>query len=152
MIPKTLIRYSKIYNKVFDSNFPKKDFFKFKKDCIKFEKIYEQHIKQILQLIEKHHSKNWKYKFIPIYIVNKMAPFSFSDPLTLKFREDEKYLLIVLVHELLHNNIKKKFKDSTELHIYMEPILNKIILDIPIGLKKELDLFNKNMRQNYKIK
>lgn len=152
MIPKTKIRFSWIYNIIFNSNFSKEEFFKLKKDCIKFEKFYCKHIKEILKLMEKHHSKDWKYKFIPIYIV-KDSPSSFSDPLTLKYRKNEKYLLIVLAHELLHNNMgKKKFKSRKELHIYMELILDKIILGMSVNLKKELGLFNKKIKESYHIK
>ena len=152
MKPQTEIRYSWIYNRHFNPNFSKKDLFKLKKDYIKFKKLYKKYINTIIKLIEKHHSKRWKHKFIPIYIV-KNASHSFSDPLTLRYRKDEKYLLVVLAHELLHNNIvKKKFKNPKELHIYMEPLLNKVIFDMPIDLKDELNLFNKRIRKHYDIK
>jgi len=152
MIPRTVIRYSGIYNRIFNPKFSKKDFLKLKKDCKEFAKLYKKNIQKILKLIEKHHLKKWKYKFISIYIV-KDSPSSFSDPLTLKFRKDPKYLLVVLAHELLHNNMgKKKFKDRKELHIYMEPILNKVISDIDIDLSKEIELFNKKIKTHYGIK
>ena len=153
MIPKTEIRCSWIYNKLFEKEFSKKDYFKLIKDSEKFEKLYNKNIKKILQLIEKYHSKKWKRSFIPIYIVRK-APYSFSDPLTLIYRKDEKYMLVVLAHELLHNNSfgKKKFKDRKNLHIYMEPILNKIIKELPINLTKELNLFNEKIKKHYNIK
>ncbi len=154
MIPKTQLRYSRIYNHLFDEKFSKKDFVKLKKDSLKFAKLYEKNISEMLRLIEEHHSKQWKYKFIPIYLVSN-ASASFSDPLTItfKYNRNEKYLLIVLAHELLHNNMgKKKFKNPKELHIYMEPILNKIILGISIDLKEDLGFFNKIIKKTYKIK
>jgi len=153
MIPKTLIRYSRIYNKVFDTNFSKKDFLKLKKDCTKFEKLYLKYVKKILQLIEKHHNKTWKRNFILIYIVKK-APHSFSDPLTLRYFGNPKMMLVVLAHELLHNNSfgKRKFRGSFELHKYMEPILNKIIRDLPLDLDKELEILNEKTMELSKKK
>jgi len=143
MIPKTVLRYSSIYNKQFDKNFSFKDLEKLKKDCKNFEKLYKQNIKEILELIEKYHNKKWKYKFIPIYIVKDNK--SFSDPLTLKYKENSKLMLVILAHELLHNNSfgKKKFKNPKDLHKYMEPILNKIISGLSIDLSEELKIFNK---------
>ena len=144
MIPKTELRGSLIYNKFFDRDFSRKDYLKLMKDSGKFEKLYKKYIKKILQLIEKHHNKTWKRKFIPIYIV-KNTPYSFSDPLTLRYRDNPKMMLVVLAHELLHNNSfgKRKFKNSYDLHKYMEPILNKVIRALPLELKKELDTLNK---------
>ena len=38
---------------------------------------------------------------------------------------------------------KWKFKDSEELHKYMEPLLNKIINELKLNMKEELKIFNK---------
>ena len=103
MIPKTEIRCSLIYNRLFDKKFSNRDYHRLLKDSEKFERLHNKHIKKILQLIEKYHSKKWKRKFIPIYIVKK-APYSFSDPLTIKYYPNEKMMLVLLIHELLHNN------------------------------------------------
>jgi hypothetical protein len=40
MIPKTELRCSLIYNKVFNKDFSKEDYFKLLKDSEKFEKVY----------------------------------------------------------------------------------------------------------------
>jgi len=143
MIPKTELRGSLIYNKKFNKNFSIKDYRKLMKDSEEFEKLYKKYIKKILQLIEKHHNKTWKRKFISIYIVKNVI--SFSDPLTLRYFENPKMMLVILAHELLHNNSfgKKKFNNSYELHKYMEPILNKVIRDLPLDLEKELEILNK---------
>ncbi len=140
MIPKTEIRYSWIYNKNFDKDFTKKDLINLKKKSKEFEQIYKKNIKILLREIKKQ-TGEWKREDIPIYIVEK-AHYSFSDPLTLKYKENEKLMFIILAHELLHNNLKKKFKNPKELHIYMEPILNKIIIKIDKSLKHYLEKFN----------
>jgi len=44
-------------------------------------------------------------------------------------------------------NMYKKFKNSEESHKYMESIVNKITRDLPINLKKELNLFNKKTKE-----
>ena len=64
-------------------------------------------------------------------------------------RENEKTMLLVLAHELLHHNIIKKFKGPRELHMYMEPILNKIIKDLPLDLKENLKKLNEKIREKY---
>ena len=149
MIPKTEIRYSYIYNRVFDSKFLREDVFKLRKNCEGFEMLYSRHIEDILKSIENHHLKEWSYGIIPIYIVRK-AEFNFSDPLTLKYIYNEKRMLVVLAHELLHNNMARgKFRDSKELHAYMEAILDKVILDLDIDLRKELKEFNLKCRKDY---
>lgn len=143
MKPKTEIRYSIIYNKMFNENFSREDMKKLKEDCKKFEEFYKEHINKVILLIEKHHNKKWKYEFIPIYIV-KNVPNSFSDPLTLKYFKNEKIMFIILAHELLHNNFvgKYKFENSEELHKYMQPILDRIIEELDLGVEKELKIFN----------
>ena len=148
---KTELRYSRIYNRLFDKDFSWEKIINLRKDCEKFEKLYNENIENLLRLIEKNHLKYWKYDKIPIYIVNEKFPFSFSDPLTLKYHKNPRQMFVVLSHELLHNNLgKKKFKNKKELHIYMEPILNSIIKEMPINLNKELDILNKKIFANRK--
>jgi len=153
MTPKTEIRYSWIYNKIFNKDFTRQDFIKLKDDCKKFEEVYNKYITKILELIEENHKKEWMYKFIPIYILRD-APKSFSDPLTVKYAENENMMLVILTHELLHNNFVGKwdFKNSEDLHKYMEPILNKIISKLPLDLSEELRLFNEKTMNLAKTK
>jgi len=111
-------------------------------------RLYKKHIKKILKLIEKYNDK-WKRRYIFIYLVDK-AKSSFSDPLTIRYNRNEKFLLVVLAHELLHNNLRRKWKSKIELHKYMEPILNKVITKLSINLEKELIKFNNSIRKMYK--
>jgi hypothetical protein len=43
-----------------------------------------------------------------------------------------------------------KWKSVKELHEYMEPILNKIVSELPINLERELRKFNNAIRKLYK--
>lgn len=52
---------------------------------------------------------------------------SFSDPLTLNYKEDQKLLLLILIHELIHNNLTRKYKDTTELHKEIDRIYQKAV-------------------------
>ncbi len=142
MLPKTEIRYSIIYNKLFNENFTFEDRNKIIENSRKFEELHKKYINEILKLIEKYGFK-WRKEYIPIYIA-KDTKISFSDPLTLKYRDNERLMLVILIHELLHNNLEgnKKFNTRNELHVFMRPIVEKIVLELPINLKAELRQFN----------
>jgi hypothetical protein len=142
---KTVLRYSWIYNKQFNPEYTKEDLKKLKEKCWRFERLYEEKIEKILKLIEKE-TGEWERKFIPIYIIENHK--SFSDPLTLKYRNDEKLMIVVLIHELLHNNVKKRFKDSKSLHHYMKPILRRIITKLDENLIPTLEKEESFRRQN----
>jgi len=137
---KTELRYSWVYNNFLNKgNFKIKELFKLKKDSRDFEILYKKNIKKIIKLIEKYaKNKKWQHKFIPIYIIkNKFPMRSFSDPLTLKYRNSIG-MLIVLIHELIHNNFsfKKQIKRNYEKN---EKLVNfitkKICLDLKLDLK-----------------
>lgn len=149
MLPKTELRYSRIYNIVLNPAFKQKDVIKLKRKFSRFEILYKKYINKLLILIEKYNNK-WYRRYIPIYLVDKTKN-SFSDPLTIKYNKNEKYLLVVLAHELLHNNLKNgKWKNTKDLHEYMEPILNKIIPELPIDLKREILRFNESIKKMYR--
>ena len=135
MLPKTEIRYSWIYNKQFNPDYSFEDNFRLKEDSHKFEKLFKKYRAKILKAIEKE-TKSWERKYIPIYIVRRQKG-SFSDPLTLCFKGNTKFMLITLIHELLHNNLPKKFKTKKERHLYMSILMPKILEHIPLDLKEE---------------
>ena len=65
---------------------------------------------------------------VPLQTNTKVYSYNVSlqvlkDNLRLFDEEYEKYLLVVLAHELLHNNLRGKWKNPKELHKYMKPIL-----------------------------
>jgi len=153
MIPKTEIRFSLRHNIRFNKKFSEKSLQKLKKNSKKFIMLYKKYINNILKSIEKYGSKKWEYDFIPIYIIGRKG-ISYSDPLTIKFRDNEKLMLIILIHELLHNNVfvKDKFKNRAEMHLYMESLIKKIVKDINVNLDKELNQFIKMGREWHNLK
>jgi len=131
MLPKTELRYSWLYNSIYDKNFKEKDILRLKNKCSTFEKLYDRHIKEILRLIEKYFYK-WEQENIVIYIIGKGPVF--WDPLTIR-HEDAKIMLIRLIHELMHNNIShKKFKNAYLMHLYMDKKMKKILDELSFDL------------------
>ena len=49
MIPKTELRYSMVYNRIFDPKFNMDDFIKLREDCKKFEELYNKYINKIFR-------------------------------------------------------------------------------------------------------
>ncbi|MFA6098904.1 MAG: hypothetical protein WCV50_05145 [Patescibacteria group bacterium] len=71
-----------------------------------FEKIYEAHINNILELIEKYSGYSWEEQaedYIPIYMVYS-AP-SFAHPLTLTVNEEPLAMLEDFIRQLSHRNM-----------------------------------------------
>lgn len=141
MNPKTEIRYSFIYNRTFNPEISLEEFKKLKKDSQPLVKLFLKYKEAILESIAKH-NEEWKRKYIPIYIV-KAKIKSFSDPLTLKYRDNHELMFLVLIHELIHNNITKKFKDSKSIHFYLDKIFNQVIKELKLkGFEKVLKQYD----------
>ncbi|MCX7880890.1 MAG: hypothetical protein N2482_00030 [Patescibacteria group bacterium] len=106
--------YSKIYFKSLNRfNRITRSWEEVKKIGRAFEKKYQDEIKKITEIIPKIIKKPWRRDYFEVYLVDWNGP-SFSHPLTLKVREDLLLMLVILVHELLHDfyffrdkNIKK---------------------------------------------
>ena len=143
MIPKVEIRYSLIYNKVLNLNLKNGEFNSLKEKSKDFEKLFHKHINQILKIIQEE-NEDWQREYISVYIV-KANKKSFSDPLTLRYREDYKLMLLVLIHELIHNNFKEKFRDFDELHKKIDSIFRRVI-----G-KLKLENFEEALEKYYKF-
>lgn len=166
---KTEIRFNGFYNKILNSRFSERDFKKLIKKVLEFKRYYKNKEKRILRLIEKYSGYKWKREYIPIYIVDFKGK-SFSDPLTLKFRDNKEIMLVVLIHELVHNNIpnriQNKFKIIRErlvnlitryvaldlkLNIKNAPINFELTNSLNMNLnKKPLSKFLKNLEDDYK--
>jgi len=123
MKPTTEVRCSVIYETILkhgdiNNAFSKKEYQRLEKKTAPFKKLYNKYISKIISLIEKNtNSRKWKYKFIPIYIVdielkkcyvkekNKRVTWKgFGDPITIIIGP-EKVMLYTLIHELVHLNI-----------------------------------------------
>jgi len=146
MIPKTELVYSFPYNHLFNNNFTYLDLEKLNKMFSNFEKLYLKYIKQILILIERS-NETWKRKYIPIYLTEKTRPI--SNPLTLRYEKNEKCLLIVLIHELIHNNLTRKFMNREELHKYISEITKKVCSELDLELDEEVGELDKRILQSH---
>ena len=144
MIPKIDLRFSFIYNKKFNSNFNLQDFTKLKNDSRPFIELFNKYIKNILHLIETY-NEPWKREYIPIYLVSGKIK-SFSDPLTLRYREDYNLLLLILIHELIHNNLTKKYKNPSDAHKVIHKVYKKVLEELNLPnfekAKEKYDLLN----------
>jgi len=143
MIPKTKLIYSYIYGKRFDSGFCDDYICKLQILFKEFKKIYNKYINEILEVISKE-SNIWEVEYIPIYLTINIIPF--SNPLTLRYNNNPKYILTVLIHELIHNNINKKFINREELHKYIKRIMDKVINNLSINLEPEYEELLKNIK------
>lgn len=132
MKPKVELKYSWMYNSLFNQDFKKGDINNLKAKCKQFEILYKKNIVQILNIIKKIFGK-WREEYIPVFIIERGSIF--CDPITIRYEENPKIMLIRLFHELLHVKIKdKKFKNEYNMHKWMDekmiPLLNKIPTDL----------------------
>ena len=126
-LPKIELKYSWMYNSLFDKSFNKEDIPGLKLKCNNFETIYKKNIDKILRLIADNFFA-WKEEYIPIFIIDKGSIF--CDPVTIRYEKDSKEMLLRVFHELVHVNIKnKKFKNEYVMHKWMDgkmiPLLEK---------------------------
>jgi hypothetical protein len=141
MLPKTELRYSWMYNSVYIQEFKKEDINRLKIKCKSFERLYNRHIVEILELIERHFQK-WEQENLIIYLIEKGPVF--GDPITIRYEEEPKIMLIRLLHELIHNNIhKKKFRNDYFLHAYMDKKTKLILEELSIDLHHQFWVLEK---------
>ncbi|MEK6863803.1 MAG: hypothetical protein AABX27_00775 [Nanoarchaeota archaeon] len=94
-----------------------------------FYEFYKPHIPSIVENIPKYTGIEW-VEFAPaevqIYLVDTDGP-SISNPLTLKIRENIKYMLTVLAHELIHVNMPSKLFNNK---LVCEDAVNQVTLKV----------------------
>jgi hypothetical protein len=95
--------YSQVYFRHLNQNkTTKRSWEEVKKIGKTFEKKYTKEIENLLKIIPQEVGKPWQSKEITVYPIDWSGP-SFSNPLTLKVRDDLKLMLVILIHELLHD-------------------------------------------------
>lgn len=111
MTPKTELVWSNVYMGILDKQVTSEDIEELKEKCAEFMGLYEKHIKKIMAAIPKYSGFGWEEygnEYIPIYIVPKVK-YSFSCPLTIAYKEDQNFMFVLLLHELMHNNMDIMF-------------------------------------------
>ena len=126
MMPRLKVRYSYIYNKTLNKDINIEMFNKLREKSAQFNELVEKYGNKVLKIIEKENER-WEDLEIPVYIVMARIK-SFSDPLTINSRKNKKTMFLVLIHELIHVNTRKKFKVPSEVHDFViTPVFNKVI-------------------------
>ncbi len=150
---KTQLKYSWIYNNQFDKEFSYKDLAILMTKTRQFITLFDKNINKILELIPKFTGYKWpENDLIKFYIVNEKG-HSFSDPLTLKYYENNKLMFVILIHELAHYNINYFIKDSSEREQVMDLIAYYVCKELKIDIKKELEFLEsirKKQNKNFK--
>lgn len=97
----------------------------------KFEKKYQPEINQIVRIIPKITGKPWRRKIIEVYPVDWDGT-SFSQPLTLKVRDNLLLMLVILTHELLHDFYRDEIdieKAEERINEDVKSVFEKLELD-----------------------
>jgi hypothetical protein len=105
----------------------------------RFEKEYESEINKILDIIPQVMNMSWKRDYIQVYPVDWAGP-SFSHPLTLKVRDDGLLMLVVLIHELLHQFYTENFNldrqgNEEKIDSKVKEVLEKLGIEAEEQLK-----------------
>ncbi len=96
-----------------------------------FEERYKREIKEIAETIPKVINQNWKEDVIDVYFVDWCGP-SFSNPLTLKVREDLLLILVILTHELIHHfklDKPKGYEREKQINDYVEEVFKDLRIE-----------------------
>ena len=133
---KVNFEYSEVYDELFTymsrNEYNNKQYLEMLAFTSKFEKHWNKNEDKIINQIEKISGLKFK-KDIKCFIVKHLGFRAISNPLTIKFIKDFKYLTAVLIHELIHvllnhnkkvcDLVKKKFDYSTNDYKIHFPVL-----------------------------
>lgn len=156
---KVKIKYSYIYNRQWYPQLSKEEFDKIWDAVLtigkRFEKLSNEYIERIVDLIPKFSGYKWgefSEDYITVYLV-KIDGSSFSDPLTLKIREDTRLMLVILTHELCHNNMAFRFNNSLEMENVMNLVtiyvFRELDLDVSAQINTLIGFTKKRFKNNY---
>lgn len=140
---KVNFEYSQIYDELLThmsrNNYDNKQYLDMLKNTLEFEKNWRKNELKIFKEIEKVSGLKFN-KEIKCFVVKHLGFRAISQPLTIKFTKDFKYLTAVLIHELIHillnnnemvlNLVKKRFnhaENDFKIHFPVLLIERKII-------------------------
>jgi len=154
-VPKVCFYYSFIYDEALSRkpvNYKRIE--KGRKTVAGFQKYWDKKANRILSSMSKISNLKWKTDKIICYF-SFFTPFSYSAPLTIRFRKKKEHMLTVLVHELSHNifvanrerillpkskkGLYKKYARetfNTKVHISVEALM-KLTLEKVFGKNAE---------------
>ncbi len=151
VIPQTTIKFSRPYNKRFNSNVDRMFMVNLIDNCKIFIELHATYIKKILRLIPEFTGYTWTVLVIPIYIV-KGVRYSFYDPLTINLRQDKKLMFTVLIHELTHVNTEGKLKLGAIHEASMDLVTKFVLSELKLEYDKQYTImqgYSKEIFLNY---
>ncbi len=165
-LPKIIVQYSPVYDRMLGGTFQKKEKSKkFNEEpkkskgfifSVKLQKRLNKVSKKILVEMSKITGLKWHINQIVIYPVSRTIPF--SHPLTIKMRKNWDYQIDNFTHEIAHNlvwdstNQKSRITYKKLIEKYPNEVHN-VILHIPIEAIVKLTLqkvFERNAKKYYK--
>ena len=153
IIPKTYLVYSWPYNRELNLALGKEraseEFIALKANSKAFEELYNLHITRILEYIPKLTGYDWEIGELPIYMVFREVGSSFSLPLTLVYNPSEYFMLVTLIHELVHNNIQQPFISAAEREGCINLVVRQVIAKLGLAIESELDKLDEYHKKKY---
>ncbi|MFA6553296.1 MAG: hypothetical protein WCT27_02620 [Patescibacteria group bacterium] len=118
-----------------------------------FEKLYEEYIDYILDLIEKYSGFAWEEyaeTAIPIYMID--GEESFCHPVSLVASEDPKDMLEDFIYQMAHRNMYFGFADEKIKQRCLELVTQHVLQDLRMAEPKqyEWDLREKSIKKYLK--
>lgn len=152
MIPKTSIEYSWIYNKQFNKKFTSKNLEELERKTRSFRALCNKHLLSILNRLEHYSGYEWKRSFIPIYIIKRETGSSLADPVTVKFHQNNRLMLVILIHELAHNLLEHQNNVKFSTGFIRENAINSLVKIVVIGKRfgKEINMMESYAKKKYK--
>ena len=133
-IPTWDIVYSDVYHQQFVKNYSNFDYKLLQQQNEELHQYIRLHLNAMLDIIPIYTGFKWKKNY-HINIYPTRSKISFSHPLTLMYSSDQRFLFYMLIHEVIHHNIKKE--DFVSLDMY-EAFTDKVAIQVSKFLPKEL--------------
>ena len=113
-----------------------------------FETKYKNEIKQIVEVIPEVVGKPWSQDYMDVYLVSYKGP-SFSKPLTLKVREDQLLMLVILTHELLHYFYVGSVNEPKKMEVWVNANTHKVFELLGIEASEQLKTLKKHFDERF---
>jgi len=122
--PKTVFSVSRIFHNTFVLEKPldNKTYEKLKENAKRFERFFRQYEEGIYERFDKYLGGSPGEDEIKVWITIKGKFPSISSPLILKYRNDYKVMLYILIHELVHRYLEfGEYYKNMDDNVWLQP-------------------------------